>query len=697
MNSRTPASSDFPSQALDALGLGEVFAWLSELLFTPAGIRSLKELYPGMAAGEREATGRRGQEAAQVLAAEESAPVRRCADLEALLSKAAKRALSGEELAEVAGAISRIEELLAWILGRPQLVAMNNATAEVADLTDLSKLLALTIDLRGEVLDSADPSLKKLRSDIRSAERQRSLEMNTVVEKWRVQGWLENVRPTSRGGRPVLAVKAVHSGRARGVLHDRSRSGDTVFIEPEPVVAASNHIATLEAQVAHVVQRVLLECTRSVVRRRHHLEQSERVLGKIDVAFAAASWAQSCGAHWPQTNGNALLLRQLRHPLLVRQMGIEKVIPLDLDLGADFDLMVVTGPNTGGKTVVLKTVGLAAALSACGLPVCAAEGTVVPALPGIDADIGDQQSLESNLSTFSGHLQRILRILKQAKRGSLVLLDELGTGTDPEEGSALGRALLEVLLQRGALVIANTHLGALKLFSIELERAENASMEFDPLTLAPSFRLLVGVPGASHALEVAEQLGMPAELLARAKQLCTRSDGSEQLLVEVAEVRRHAEKMRERAREAEDDARLNLRSAEEQEKASRFRAELREREAQMAYHDLRARLSHLLEVESRAIQGQMSKDGRKSFKLFCSKLEAACTDSDLNQLWDVFIKGLSKGDIVYVPRYRERMRVVKMDRKRGRAKLQHGQLEIEVPIPELSWVEPPPGSDPPSF
>jgi dsDNA-specific endonuclease/ATPase MutS2 len=179
--------------------------------------------------------------------------------------------------------------------------------------------------------------------------------------------------------------------------------------------------------------------------------------------------------------------------------------------------------------------------------------------------------------------------------------------------------------------------------------------------------------------------------------LCTRSDGSEQLLVEVAEVRRHAENMRERAREAEDDARLNLRSAEEQEQASRFRAELREREAQMAYRDLRARLSHLLEVESPAIQGQMSKDARESFHLLCSKLEAACTDSDLNILWDVFIKSLSKGDIVYVPRYRERMRVVKMDRKRGRAKLQHGQLEIEVPIPELSWVEPPPGADPPSF
>jgi len=697
VTSTPPAAELFPPAAQQAFGLVEVVNWIAESVDTPAGNNELRKLCPSIGAARRQRLAARGGEALAAVAGQENCPTRPCADLSQLLAWSAQRALAGEELAAISSGISQFQEVFGWICIRPHMVALNACCEQAADLGDLSKLLHLTVDHRGEVLDSADVAIGPLRADIRAAERKRAQLIGDVAEKWRAQGLLESPRPTTRGERPVLAVKATSAGRAKGVLHDRSRSGDTVFIEPEAAVFVSNKITSMQARLAQVIQRVLLECTRSVLHRRFDIEHSENILGKIDLAFGCAKWSQKCSAAWPDSVGQALVLRQLRHPLLIRQLGFENVIPLDLELGGDFDLMVVTGPNTGGKTVVLKTVGLAACMGACGLPVTAAEGTVIPSLPGIDADIGDQQSLESSLSTFSGHLQRILRILENAQAGSLVLLDELGTGTDPKEGSALGRALLEELLARGVLVIANTHLGALKVFSIELARAENASMEFDPKSLSPNYRLLVGVPGASHALEVADQLGLPKAILERAQELCTREGGAEDLLAEVAEVRRHAENMRSNAREAEADARDSLRSAEEQEQASRFRAGLREREAQMAYRDLRARLVHLLEVESQSALGQMSGPARAAFTQLRDQLNQACQESDLQELWTTFIKGIKRGETVYLPRYRERVRVIKIDRKRHRARLQHGQLEIEVHLSEISWVEPPPGEDPPSI
>lgn len=690
----TPSARAFPQTALETLDFPAVLAWIAEGAATPAGRRALLAARPGIALVDLAGGRARGREAHSVLDRGDAPPGGRCGDLSALGADARRRVLGGEELAELAESLALLAALRAWLAARPALAALGAALAAAPSLDELLAELRRTVDGRGEVRDEADPGLAEVRLRRRELEQRRQRELERVAEQWRQLGLLQNPRPVQRHGRLALAVKATHQGRARGVVHDQSHSGDTVYVEPEAVLALSNRLADAEARERRLVHAVLAECSRHVARHRGELEAADERLGQVDAAFAAAAWCRAVGGCWPELPAPSLELRGARHPLLLRQAPAERVVPLDLSLGADFDLLVVTGPNTGGKTVVLKTVGLLAALAASGLPISAAPGSGFPELPGIDADIGDAQSIESSLSTFSGHLERVLRVLADGPPGGLVLLDELGTGTDPEEGSALGQAVLQHLLRRRSLVLASTHLGALKLFSVRVERAENASMEFDPVTLAPSFRLLVGVPGASHALEVAERLGLPAELLADARARIRRGAGAEALLAEVADVRRRAERLRESARDADEEARRRLREAAEEEDASRHRAELRLREAEMAFRDLRSAVERLLERDGAALCGRLPAPSAAGAGALFDALRRLFEENDLGRRWGDFLAGLRKGEVVYVPRFRERLRVVKVEPRRQRAKLRRGNLEIEVPFHEISWVEPPPGADP---
>ncbi|MCZ6553403.1 MAG: hypothetical protein O7A67_06340, partial [SAR324 cluster bacterium] len=277
--------------------------------------------------------------------------------------------------------------------------------------------------------------------------------------------------------------------------------------------------------------------------------------------------------------------------------------------------------------------------------------------------------------------------------GSLVLIDELGTGTDPEEGAALGRAVLEELLHRGAMVLASTHIGALKLFSLEVPRAENASMEFDPESLAPLFRLLVGVPGASHALEVAESLGLPGAVLERARSL-TRRDGEEQLLAKVGELRRDAEQIRERARDSEAAARDAQRRIESEEESARRVRDLREREAERAFQELSTDLHALINGAGDRLLARLHGTDREMADRLLKEARERLENNQLGQRWEGFLDSLKKGDVVYVPRFQERLKILKVDQRRNRVKVRRGALEIEVPMREITWVTPPPGKNP---
>jgi len=271
------------------------------------------------------------------------------------------------------------------------------------------------------------------------------------------------------------------------------------------------------------------------------------------------------------------------------------------------------------------------------------------------------------------------------------LLDELGTGTDPEEGAAIGQAVLEHLLKSGALTIANTHLGQLKMFSTGVQRAENASMEFDPENLAPRFRLLVGVPGASHAVEVAERLGLPEPLLVRARELSAREGGAERLIADVGRVRRDAELLRERARGLESEARATQERIAEDEEVAKYRLELREAEAEEAFLEHARRIEHLRREQLDPIAARLRGSEQTALKAFFLCLDEELANCELGERWLAFVAGLKKGDVVYVPRFRDRLHVLKVHRAKQTAKLRHGNLEVELAWRDLTWVEPPPG------
>jgi DNA mismatch repair protein MutS2 len=681
----------FPAETLECLELEKVLGVLADRASSPAGARMLRTAQPSMESAQRADRRARGVEGLAAARGEHQPGISGMGDLDRILSLAAKRILEGEELVAIADALDLVRMLALWAAQHPEYKALGACLAGAPLEGALREQLRGCLGRRGEVLDEAHPELGKARQKVRQILDQRARKMEEIAEGLQKRGVLRQRLPVQRGDRLLLAVRATDSGRARGVVHDRSQSGDTLFIEPGPVLELSNRLAETRALERRIVQEVLTKLTKAVLRAEPALRDAERRLGEADVAFTTGRWAEEEDGDYPEMDGAVLELRQARHPLLQAQMAREELVPLSLELGREFELLVVTGPNTGGKTVVLKTVGVSAAMALCGLPILADSGSRVPELPGLHADIGDAQSLESSLSTFSGHLARTLEILAAVQPGSLVLLDELGTGTDPEEGAAIGQAVLEHLLKSGALTIANTHLGQLKLFSTGVQRAENASMEFDPENLAPRYRLLVGVPGASHAVEVAERLGLPEPLLVRARELSAREGGAERLIADVGRVRRDAELLRERARDLESEARATQERIAEDEEVAKYRLELREAEAEEAFLQHARRIEQLRREQLDPIAARLRGAEQVALKAFFESLDQELANCELGERWMAFVAGLKKGDVVYVPRFRDRLHVLKVHRSKQTAKLRHGNLEVELAWRDLTWVEPPPG------
>ncbi|MCH2101070.1 MAG: hypothetical protein MK209_04030 [Planctomycetes bacterium] len=681
----------FPAETLQCLELEKVLELLARRASSPVGSRMLREAGPGLEAAEREERRARGMEGLSAVRAERAPGISGMGDLDEILNAAQRRILEGEELLAIADALDLIRTLALWSVQYPDYVALRRCLGAAPLERELRESLRAALGRRGEILDEAHPRLGKTRQQVRQLLDQRARKMEEIAEGLQKRGVLRQRQPVQRGDRLLLAVKATDSGRARGVVHDRSQSGDTLFIEPGPVLELSNKLTEVRALERRLVQEVLTELTRQTLLASPALAEAELRLGQADVAFTAGRWACEMRAEYPTMDGPVLELRQVRHPLLQEQLNEEELVPLTLELGCEFELLVVTGPNTGGKTVVLKTVGVSCALALCGLPILADLGSNVPLLPGIHADIGDAQSLESSLSTFSGHLSRTLEILDSVRPGSLVLLDELGTGTDPEEGAAIGQAVLEHLLRAGALTIANTHLGQLKLFSTGVERAENASMEFDPTTLAPQYRLLVGVPGASHAVEVAERLGLPGEILERARGLAEREGGAERLIADVGRVRRDAELLRERARDLEAEARATKHRISQDEEVTKHRVKLREAEAEEAFIEHTRRMSELRAQWLDPVVNRLKGGDQDALRGYLEALRGELDGCTLGERWLAFVQGLRKGDVVYVPKFRDRLQVLKIHKNRETAKLRHGNLEVELDFRDLTWVEPPPG------
>ncbi len=409
-----------------------------------------------------------------------------------------------------------------------------------------------------ELADAASPELASIRRLIRAASARVRDALQKIISSPSYAKALQDPIITTRSERYVVPVKAEFKNAVPGLVHDVSASGATLFIEPMAAVKANNELRELRAREKAEVERILMELSADCAEHADDITRDFGILVSLDLIFAKAKLSYEYDGMEPEISERAVALRRARHPLLPK----DTAVPIDLELGGDYDTLVITGPNTGGKTVTLKTIGLMCAMAACGLHLPVADGSCVPVFDAVLADIGDEQSIEQSLSTFSSHMTNIVRILNECGPNTLILFDELGAGTDPTEGAALAISIIEYARAGGAVIAATTHYAELKVYATTAKGVMNASCEFDVATLRPTYRLLVGIPGKSNAFAISERLGVPAEIIADAKgRVGTESASFEATIEKLESVRQALERDR-------DEAQRKLREAEENRKES---------------------------------------------------------------------------------------------------------------------------------
>jgi DNA mismatch repair protein MutS2 len=432
--------------------------------------------------------------------------------------------LRPEELLAIADVASLSESVIRFFKKHgDKYPSLSKVTKPLTSLEGLRVSIEECLDPTGEVKDSASPELRSVRRKLRVTKERLSEKLKSLINSPRIQKILADSIVTFREDRYVIPVRAGSQHLLKGIVHDHSSSGATVFVEPMATVEMNNSLRELVAQEKQEVERILKKLTSVVRENSESLTENVNVLAQFDLVYAKARFSIEYGGIEPLMEADAgIELKEARHPLLLRssrEKEKQEVIPLNLALGERFKTLVITGPNTGGKTVALKTVGLLSLLAQSGLHIPAKEGTKLPILEKIFADVGDEQSIEASLSTFSSHLRQVSKALSEAGEGSMILLDEIGVGTDPEEGAALAEAVVEYLTGSGALTIVTTHYGALKTLATKIPGVENGSMEFDSENFRPTFKFVPGIPGSSYALEVASNLGVPKTVLNRAWDL----------------------------------------------------------------------------------------------------------------------------------------------------------------------------------
>lgn len=413
----------------------------------------------------------------------------------------------------------------------------------IEPLTNLNKEIEKCIISEEEMADDASYNLKNIRRQMKITNDRIHSQLSSLVNSQSGKTYLQDALITMRDGRYCVPVKQEHRSNVAGIIHDQSSSGSTLFIEPAAVVELNNKLRELGMKEADEIQIILANLSVLCSEYMEQLKTDLEILPLLDFIFAKASLAKKMKATIPEFNDRRqIYIKKGRHPLL----DAKKVVPIDVHLGDDFTLLIVTGPNTGGKTVSLKTVGLLSLMGQSGLHIPAVEGSSLAVFQEIFADIGDEQSIEQSLSTFSAHMVNTVNILEQADADSLVLFDELGAGTDPVEGAALGIAILSFLKNMGTRTMATTHYSELKLFALSTEGVQNASCEFDVETLKPTYRLLIGIPGKSNAFAISEKLGLPKYIIEDAKSHIDAEDEQfEDVLAELERQKKQIEKDKE--------------------------------------------------------------------------------------------------------------------------------------------------------
>lgn len=549
---------------------------------------------------------------------------------------------TGDDFAVIAGVLEAVTNVANYLASLPdELDTLHTMQDRLTSFEREIDAIRTIVDADGNVRDSASPKLAELRREMLSTAQQIHDVIYGYLRQPEVAKLLQNATVTLHGDRYVLPVKSENRGRLPGVVHRASNTGATVFVEPNASVELNNRLADLADDERREVQRLLNELSVKISAREKDIESSMRTLGHVDLLSAKAQYAYQFDMTCPElTERGAVMLGEARHPLLIDQAWRRAksgtsadeqhpVVPIDIRLGSDFDILVITGSNTGGKTVTLKTVALLAVMVQSGMHIPVQRGAQLPVFRNIYIDIGDEQSLQQSLSTFGAHIKRIKYILQKTDKSSLVLLDELGAGTDPDEGSAIGQAVLDELRRIGCMGMVTTHLSVLKAYALNHERVDNASVEFDTATLCPTYHLHIGTPGESHAITVAQKLGMGKRLIASARKHL----GSQ------GEQFRRAIKATGAARQSAETARTDARKAE-------LAAETQQEIYQAKLADI-----HRLKEEF--------------------------------ELWLARLTELKGGDEVFVPSLNKKARLVRLELHKQVAVVDSAHIQVEVPLSDL--------------
>jgi DNA mismatch repair protein MutS2 len=583
-----------------------------------------------------------------------------------------------------------------------------NIAEGIVELRQIEKDIASCLDSSGEVLDTASPSLANIRQQLREIRGQILERLEAIIGSPRGRRILQEDIITEREGRYVILVKIECRHEIKGIVHDISNTGATVFVEPTVTVGLGNALRELVIEERREIERILGVLSAEVGIHSAEIASNIALAADLDLALAKARYAKRTRASEPfmippdedkGKTGNKktgyFKLVEARHPLLG-----EKAVPFSVEIGRDFSILVITGPNTGGKTVTLKTIGLLSVMAQAGMPIPASEESRLPVFDGVFADIGDEQSIEQTISSFSWHMSNIVRIIKGVTGKSLVLLDELGTSTDPAEGSALARAILRHFLSRGTLTAATTHYSDLKAFAHTTQGLENASLEFDPATLTPTYRLTVGTPGGSNAMATASRLGIPAEIINDARGMLTEGTQElETLLTTLMTEKQKTESLRRELTAEREE--LDRRNAEVENERQRLKAE--ERKAIQEARDRIVREAAELHKEIRQASAELRKE-KSAARMEQAKRAMATVREQLNsEAWqakageaqEIDVSTINIGDTVWIKEVGLTATVLTISEESQEVEVQAGRTKMRLGLDSIAKTTVPPDTKAP--
>lgn len=601
-------------------------------------------------------------------------------------------ALSPAELLNLAACLKASRRARQTLLAGDEEGELHRLANPLSAHDTIENEIARCILSEDEISDNASPELNRIRRQMRiTAERVKD-KLNSIIKSPTYQKYLQEPIVTVRNGRYAIPVKAEHRAQIGGLIHDQSGSGQTVFIEPTAVVELGNAYKQLQAEEKREIERILAGLTALIAPYADELYQSLMLLGNLDCIFARAILARDMRAYCPKLNDQSVIrIKNGRHPLI----DAKTVVPISVWIGDGYDTLIVTGPNTGGKTVTLKTVGLFTLMALSGMFIPADESSEIAVFREVFADIGDEQSIEQSLSTFSAHMTNLVSILKDAGDDTLVLLDELGAGTDPNEGAALAQAILKHLQSAGATTFATTHYSEIKAFALTHEGMQNASMEFDVDRLCPTYKLYIGIPGKSNAFEISKRLGLDESIIEQAREYLKREDVAfEDVLSGAEEQRKLAEQQATELTEELERAKAERIALEnERKKLKEDRAAIREKAREDARavvaatkHEMDALITELRQVKNidtkaleRAIQASRDKL-RETANRLSDQAEASPADGEIP-------RSVIRGQTVRVVSLNNNATVLKPQDQKGMVQVQAGLIKVFVPLSDLRVIE----------